>query len=231
MSKLLVLITSVIDTPNTPLSYSQIRSVYNRDERYEQTKYTIETTKKFFPEADIMMVECSNFENHPEQFNYLTSNVNFFLNLWERKDLHPNIFGLSKSLGEGTQTIEAFNYLLENNIFYDNLIKISGRYRFINRIDYDKYNKPILVGLNCANNYITHFYKLSFYYISLYKDFLISNMNNMINCIGYECLFHDFCKLYINDVDNVEDDINKLYIYGLMSPNGVNLGYEFNDLQ
>ena len=32
-----VLITSVINTPNTPLSYSAVRSVFTRKERYEQT--------------------------------------------------------------------------------------------------------------------------------------------------------------------------------------------------
>lgn len=111
MSKLLILITSVIDTPNLPLSYSQIRSVYNREERYEQTKYTIETIEKFYPEADIMMVECSNFENHSEQLNYLKSKIKYFLNLWDKKELHSNIFSPSKSLGEGTQTIEAINFL------------------------------------------------------------------------------------------------------------------------
>ena len=34
----LVLITSVINTPNTPLSYSKIRSVFTREQRFEQTK-------------------------------------------------------------------------------------------------------------------------------------------------------------------------------------------------
>ena len=33
----IILITSVINTPNKPLSYSKTRSVYNRRERFEQT--------------------------------------------------------------------------------------------------------------------------------------------------------------------------------------------------
>ena len=36
----LVLITSIICTPNTPLSYTNTRSVYTHDERFEQTKRT-----------------------------------------------------------------------------------------------------------------------------------------------------------------------------------------------
>ena len=39
----LVLITSVINTPKKPLSYSKIRSVFTREERFEQTKKTIES--------------------------------------------------------------------------------------------------------------------------------------------------------------------------------------------
>jgi hypothetical protein len=34
----LTLITSVIDTPNKPWSYTNIRSIYTKQERFEQTK-------------------------------------------------------------------------------------------------------------------------------------------------------------------------------------------------
>lgn len=223
MSKLLVLISSVIDTPNTPLSYSQIRSVYNRDERYEQTQYTIKTIKHFFPEADIMMVECSNFENHPEQLNYLTSNIKYFINLWDRKELHPNILGLSKALGEGTITIEAFNFLLQNNIQYEHLIKISGRYYFLNRFEYDI--DKIITGVNYENNYVTQFYKLPFKYLSLYKDFLLTKIDEMVKCCCYESLFKEFCQIHI---DNVKPINNELYVYGTYAPYGGDLKFKLN---
>ena len=223
MSKLLILITSVIDTPNTPLSYSQIRSVYNRDERYEQTQYTIKTIKKFYPEADIMIVECSDFENHPEQLNYFNSNVKYFLNLWDRKELHPNIFGLSKALGEGTQTIEAFNYLEDNNIIYDNLIKISGRYHFLNRFEYD--NNNIIAGIAYDNNYVTQFYKLHFNYLSLYKNFLLTKNDEMINCCCYESLFMEFCKIHHNKVKTIKFN---LYVYGTYAPYGGDLKFKLD---
>ena len=45
----LVLITSVINTPNLPLSYSKVRSVFTREERFEQTKKTVESIKKTYP--------------------------------------------------------------------------------------------------------------------------------------------------------------------------------------
>ena len=57
----LVLITSIINTPKTPLSYSKIRSVYTRNERFEQTKKTIESIKEKIPNHKILIVECTDF--------------------------------------------------------------------------------------------------------------------------------------------------------------------------
>ena len=45
----LVLITSVVCTPNIPLSYINTRSCYTHDERFEQTKKTIKTIKEKIP--------------------------------------------------------------------------------------------------------------------------------------------------------------------------------------
>ena len=45
----LILITSVINTPNKPLSYTKNRSVFTRNERFEQTKKTILTVREKVP--------------------------------------------------------------------------------------------------------------------------------------------------------------------------------------
>jgi hypothetical protein len=44
----LVFISSIINTPNIPLSYTNVRSVFSHEERFIQTKKTIETIKKIF---------------------------------------------------------------------------------------------------------------------------------------------------------------------------------------
>ncbi len=36
--KNLIIVTSIINLPNTPLSYSPTRTIYTREERFEQTK-------------------------------------------------------------------------------------------------------------------------------------------------------------------------------------------------
>ena len=68
--------------------------MYNRNERFEQTKKTIQSVKEKLPNIKIMIVECSNFNE--EENNYFKENCDYILNLWEKKELHNNIFGTSK---------------------------------------------------------------------------------------------------------------------------------------
>lgn len=193
----LVLITSVINTPNKPLSYSKIRSIFTREERYEQTKKTIESIKKI-PNNKIMIVECTDFTE--EEKSYFTKKCDYVLNLWERKDLHPKIFGLSKSLGEGTMTIQALNYIVKHNLKYNNLFKICGRYWLNNDFDYKMYDNNNLVFKKIKgniNNIFTSFYKIPKSNVVVLLDFLLKSETYMMNCIGYEVLFAHYLK-YIN---------------------------------
>lgn len=194
--KNLILITSVINTPNIPLSYSKIRSVFTREERYNQTKKTIDSVKKHIPNSKIMLVECSDFTK--EEKDYFENECEYILNLWEKKNLHSQIFGSSKSLGEGTMTIEAFKYIENNKIVFDNLFKICGRYWLNDKFDYNVYNndKLILKKINGnINNIFTSFYKIPFNFVSALLVFLINSKNDMVNCVGYEVLFANFLKI------------------------------------
>ena len=70
--KNLVMITSILNPPRKPLTgfvenaacgivYSRIRSVFTREQRFNQTKKTIQTIKEKIPESKIIIVECTNF--------------------------------------------------------------------------------------------------------------------------------------------------------------------------
>ena len=85
----LVLITSVINTPNVPLSYSNVRSVFTREERFKQTKKTIESIKEKIPDCRLMIVECTDFTE--EEKAYFEKECDFVLNLWDKKEVHENI--------------------------------------------------------------------------------------------------------------------------------------------
>ena len=88
----LTLITSIINTPNTPLSYTNVRSIYTKDERFEQTKKTIQTVKEKIPNAKIFIVECSNLTQ--EQNEYFTQNSDYFLNLINDEQKKSNIYSI-----------------------------------------------------------------------------------------------------------------------------------------
>jgi hypothetical protein len=211
----LVLITSVIKTPNKPLSYINTRSIYTHQERFEQTKKTIQSIREKIPNAKIFIVECSNLDD--EQNEYLKNNCDYFLNLINKPDKVENIYSISKALGEGTMTIEAINYIKENNIDFDSLFKITGRYWLSNNFNYKNFeNNNIIVHYiqNNINNTCTSLYKINKINVLDFQNFLIQNKNLMYNCIGYEVLFAMFLKLPKN---NKIIHLNKIGVNGYIS--------------
>jgi len=191
----LVLITSVIKTPEKPLSYTNNRSIYTHQERFEQTKKTIQSIKEKIINAKIFIVECSNLDD--EQNEYFKNNSDYFLNLYENETLRNDIYGISKSLGEGTMTYCALKNIIYNNIEFNSLIKISGRYWLSTNFNYknfDNNNNVIKYIDDNINNVFTGLYKLSKKNVNKLIIFLNNNVSTMRQCIGYENLFADFIK-------------------------------------
>lgn len=191
----LVLVTSVINVKNNPLSYSKIRSVFNREERFEQTKRTIESIKCKIPDSKILIVEYTNFTKDEQE--YFKCACDFILNLWGRNDLESKIFGKSKALGEGTMTIEALKWIIDNNINYENLFKISGRYWLSDNFEFDNFNNDKLIFKKIngnIDNIFTALYKIPKKDTKTLLIFLENNIDKMIKCVGYEVLFSIFLK-------------------------------------
>ena len=200
----LVLITSVINTPNSPLSYSKIRSVFTREQRFEQTKKTIQSIKENIPNHKIIIVECTDFTK--EEQDYFEKQCDYILNLWDKKELHNNIFGIWKSMGEGTMTIEAFKYIMEKNIDFNNLFKISGRYWLGDKFKYENFINDKMVFKHNENGIITTtLYKIPKKYIEninnlLYNILFIENKKQIM----YEHIFTRFVKMLSNKVKFVD---------------------------
>ena len=135
---------------NKPLSYINTRSIYTHQERFEQTKKTIQSIREKIPIVKIFIVECSNLDD--EQNEYLKNNCDYFLNLINQPDKVENIYSISKALGEGTMTIEAINYIKENNIEFDNLFKITGRYWLSNNFNYKNFENNNIIVHYIQNN-------------------------------------------------------------------------------
>ena len=196
----LVLITSVINTPNLPLSYTNDRSIYTMEQRYEHTKITIKSIREKIKDSFIFIVECSLLPD--EYTKYLKENTDYFLNLYKDEISRNNIYSISKSLGEGTQTFKALEFIHNNNIKFNNLLKISGRYWLSSSFDIDKFcNNKICIKYieNNVNSVFTGLYKLPFEYTLFFYKFLLLKEDDMKRCIGYETIFAEFIKSIDNE--------------------------------
>lgn len=189
----LILITSIVNVPLTPLSYTHVRSVFSSMERFEQTKNTINSIRTHIPNSKIILIECSNLTL--EQTNYFIHTCDYFLNLIHNENDVNNIYSKSKSLGESTMTIAAINYIIQQNILFDNFFKISGRYWLSEHFEYSNFDNDHIVIHhidNDPNNTSTCLYKLHKSNLSDFYLFLINNTHLMLQCIGHEVLFARF---------------------------------------
>jgi hypothetical protein len=243
-----------------PFSYTPIRSIYSREERFIQTKKTIETIREKIPDNIILFMECSDLNE--TEYSYLYENVDIFVNLWTRqivwidKTIHnldqqrreaslaisniagqddglnyasilkQNIFSKSKSLGEGTITIEALKIILQTEMFeikFDNLFKISGRYWLKDNFDYEKYNNDKICIKICDSKQIATFiYKINYNNIKTLLKYLesMTTQNSFKMCVSYE----EIMKTFIDNRDDIEN-INILGVSGYISVDGFRIDY------
>jgi hypothetical protein len=206
----LTLITSVINTPELPLSYIKTRSIYSREERFEQTKQTIKTIREKIPDNKILLVECSQLT--PEETDYFTKHTDIFLNIFNTGDrpLINRMFTPSKAMGEGTMTIYALHYLFSNNVSYCNFFKISGRYWLTDNFNYKTFNNKKIVAKfidNDTTNALTSLYKLPFTDSYHWYNYLLGSENKFRECAGYENIFAQFLETIDNNKIIITDKI------------------------
>jgi hypothetical protein len=213
--KNITLITSIIDTPNLPLSYTNVRSVFNKQQRFEQTKRTISTIREKIPDNKIFLIECSPLTDQERE--YFMNTCDYFFNVYDtsKTQLIKRMHTQSKSMGEGTMTILSLKYLFEHNVEFDYLFKISGRYWLNEGFDYCLYDNEYSMArtiFDDPNNVVCCFYKLTRDMTQKWLDFLISSEKDFQNCIGYEVIFAKFlnCNTY-KKIDN------KIGIHGYIS--------------
>ncbi len=172
----LVLITSLVKTPNTPLSYSNIRSVFSHDERFEQVKKSIQSVREKIEGAKILLIECSDLSE--EQRDYFKNNCDYFYNLYDKENrLHylSRVYSTHKTLGELTLTTEALKYIYNNNLEFKNFYKLSGRYWINDRFDINKFeNNRCHVNHHTPDCLATCLYKLDNEYTLKWYNYLLN---------------------------------------------------------
>jgi hypothetical protein len=200
----LIIITSVINIPNNPFSYTSTRSVYSREERFEQTKNTINSIRAHIPHSKILISECSDLNE--DEINYLNEHVDYFLNLYGNEEMESKIFGLSKSLGENTLILSALEFIDEHHIEYENLYKVSGRYWINQHFNYDHFNNNKVVYVHEKSNkydVFTSFYKLNVKHVHMYKTYIACNEEMLNKCMHAEIFFGLFLEKHIEENDKL----------------------------
>jgi hypothetical protein len=175
------------------------------------------------PDTKIILVECSPLS--PEEEEYFKTNTDYFINLYDDIDERLNIYSPSKALGEGTMTKAAFKYLFENNILYDSLIKLTGRYWLNDHFDINKIENIQQRGKKSVvkfidqdpTNCLTSLYYLTYEHSILWYEYLLQSTDKMIDCKNYEHIFVDF----LNTLSKEEyQSLDRIGVSGTWAPTG-----------
>jgi hypothetical protein len=167
-----------------------------------------------------MVIECSPLTE--EENSYFVKNTDIFINLYNLPDKSyiEKIHSESKAMGEGTMTIYALEYLLNNNILYDTLYKLSGRYRLTNQFSYEKYNNNdnVMVQYYCYKDCAsTILYKLPKDQTLKWYAFLQNANHYFVHCYGYENIFAMFLKELESHSANLVLDVKQMGVCGNIS--------------
>jgi len=170
---ILILITSLLNPINKPLSYTNIRTIYNIEERFQQTLKTIQSVKSKIPNYYIVLIEASkNIEKYENKFKEL---VNEYYNFKDDKNITQKVESPYKGLGEIYMML---GYLYNNNINkFDSLIKISGRYYLDNTFEFKIFDNNHNVFRSFYDTVVsTRLYKIT----NVYFIKFIENLKNSI---------------------------------------------------
>lgn len=218
--KNIIIITSIIDIPKQPndklfkeIDYPhETRSIYTREERFKQTQHTIKNVKMKIPESKILLVECSKLLE--EERSFFEKECEWVINLFHNDSERENICSQSKSLGEGTMMIAALDFLFKNNIEFDNLFKITGRYWLNDIFVYSAFENDevifnndhkvnlriklngVFVSLSNIPQVVTAFYKINKIAGHNLLAFLQEHMGEMKMGIQYEKLIGYFSYVF-----------------------------------
>jgi len=197
----LFLITSVIKVSDDHLE----KSFCHHPRRQHETLKTIYSIREKNPGAKIFLLECSDMSR--EQEHFLKGKVDIFLNLSSDIDINEAVLK-SKSLGEKMMMLKAIDYLEKENIDFDNLFKISGRYWLNENFNIENFKNDSYAIKRLDNNKVlSNFYKLPKRLVLKLKDYLLNSSSDI----------EEFKLLLTNFIDSIkESEPNKNEIIGIL---------------
>lgn len=216
-----VMIISVINTIDSPLSYHPIRSVYTSEERYQQTLKTIESVKKHIPNSYIVFIEGSILNQTTE--TGLKQLVDLYLNYSSDNTIYTAVNDIHKSYAEGLTILKFLESEECKNLQIENLFKLSGRYYITNSFKLDEYTNTHncfkqIPEKNCidrAPRYSPVMYKIHKTSLDEYRDMFKNNLSIMQQYVDAD-IESFLCYFMINNIKFIE----WLGVAGHVSVNG-----------
>lgn len=216
-SQNLVVITSVIHTVNSPLSYSDVRSTQTHSERYNHTIQTIHSIYEHVPNPYIVLIEGSALTNNEIDGFYKAGvhKIHFVA-----KDLKQYINGPHKSVAEVKMLLHYFD--THDVSGYNSISKISGRYYLGSNFSWNKHplDKPLF---QCDNEFVcnTRFYRIPQSYFSEYKKSLESTLeNNNFVSGSLDIERYNIFKVFSDSTRLMRGQDDVLGVMGVLAPYG-----------
>jgi hypothetical protein len=126
----LFVITSVINTGNAGWTYTDVRSVFNCQERFEQTLNSIASIRSRCSGASILLIECSDIDDTMTQA--LKERVDYFIQTYHVDEIREACINSNKKgYGEMKKMAAVCDFIASRGVPFKRLFKLSGRY-FLN---------------------------------------------------------------------------------------------------
>lgn len=186
--KNIVFITSKIYVSNEKFNYVDVRSIYTKTQRFEQTLETINSIKSQINNYYIILFDNSIFNNN--ELNIIKASVDLFINITDDKLLNYYTNNCKfKAYGEIAQTYYILKYF--PNIEFENIFKISGRYLINKTFNNDVYNNNdniFKLNENVKDRiYIyTSFYKINYSSFIEYNKLICKIFDEIQNSTKYD---------------------------------------------
>ena len=115
--------------------------IFSAFDRHQQTKGTIESIRKYVPEADIFLVDVSVGEPIEHLKSEIIASVNYFKDVTDHQLMKQLSVGQAKSQSEALMTLLTLDTIKHNENFkqYDRIFKMTGRMELYEGFDINAY--------------------------------------------------------------------------------------------
>ena len=182
-----IIVTSVIYFANGGFSYSDKRSNYNPEQRIFQTIETINSIKKYIPQAKIILVESWLQNIYENLWSQIINNLYKYIYIWDQRIVRLAVDSRRKGFWETIWLLFGTpKENLENSLYF----KFSGRYRINENFDINKFGKNWFSFLSKNLHHSTRFYSWSGSYFWIWKIFLILSLPFLLLNISIEKILY-----------------------------------------